>query len=110
MDINTFSEDLLQALAKTRLIQRVTLQTEGPIVNGYAYVREDVYLRFYYNENTDTMAFALIAEQQRIWGIDHDNLRGWHIHPAGSPTSHVKIESMSVPEIVLQLEKIILMI
>lgn len=110
MDINTFSEDLLQALAKTRLIQRVTLQTEGPIVNGYAYMREDVYLRFYYNENTDTMAFALIAEQQRIWGIDHDNQRGWHNHPADSPTNHVKIDSLSVPEIVSQLEKIILMI
>jgi hypothetical protein len=73
-------------------------------------VREDVYLRFYSNETTNTMVFALIAEQQRVWGIDYDNRRGWHIHPVDSPTNYVKIDGSSVPEIVSQLEKIISMI
>ena len=84
MDVAQFVDELLSALADTGFFELVTLQVEGPIVHGHAYVREDLFLRFYFNEVSGTIAFALIEEQSRIWGIDFDNRRGWHLHSASS--------------------------
>jgi hypothetical protein len=108
MKVRAFADELLRALAKTGLFKRVALQTEGPVANGYAYVHEDLFLRFYFNEVTGTIAFALIEKQQRMWGIDHDNRRGWHLHPVDHPTDHVEIAPLSVSDIIIRLEKILL--
>ncbi len=108
MDVRAFADELLRALADTGLFERVALQTEGPVASGYAYVREDLFLRFYFNESTGTIAFALIENQQRIWGIDYDNRRAWHLHPADNPAEHVKIEPLSVSEVVVRLQNVLL--
>jgi hypothetical protein len=59
-----------------------------------------MFLSFYYNQVTGTEAFALIEGARRIWGIDYDNIRGWHLHPAEAPDQHVAIEPQSVPAII----------
>jgi hypothetical protein len=81
MDVKTFADQVLSVLADTGLFDRVDLQTEGPIAKGYAFgyvkesdlIGENLLLRFYFNEVTGTIAFALIEKEQRIWGIDYDN-------------------------------------
>jgi hypothetical protein len=103
MNTGAFTSDLLRALADTELFERVDLSAEGPIVEGYAYVQDDLFLRFYFNQHTRTMAFALIEEERRVWGIDRDNRRGWHLHPVDSPASHVRIEPLSISDIVARL-------
>jgi len=103
MDVDVFVADLLRALANTELFERVDLSVEGPIGNGYIYVRDDLYVRFYFNQRTQTMAFALLKEKQRVWGIDRDNRRGWHIHPVDNPSVHLAIAPLSVPDIVARL-------
>lgn len=108
MDVRAFADELLRALANTGLFERVALRTEGPVVDGYAYVHEDLFLRFYFNEVSGTIAFALVEKQQRIWGIDYDNRRGWHLHPADDPTAHVGIGPVSVLDIAAHLEEILL--
>jgi hypothetical protein len=108
MDVRTFADELLRALADAGSFTRVALQTEGPVTDGYAYVREDLFLRFYFNERTGTMAFALVEKQKRIWGIDYDNRRGWHLHPVDSPTDHIKIAPLSVSDIVARLQDVLL--
>jgi hypothetical protein len=107
MDVRTFANELLRALADTGLFERVALQTEGPVAHGRAYVREDLFLRFYFNEVTGTIAFALIGKQQRMWGIDYDNRRGWHLHPADSPRDHIRIAPLSVSNIVARVQDIL---
>ncbi len=108
MDVRAFADELLRALADAGLFERVTLQTEGPIANGYARVREDLLVRFYFNEVTGTIAFALIEKQQRIWGIDYDNRRGWHQHPADNPANHIGIEPLTVSDIIACLRDVLL--
>jgi hypothetical protein len=108
MDVKSFTRELLAALAENQHFERVALQTEGPIANGYAYLREDFFLRFYFNEVTGTLAFALIERDARIWGIDCDNRRGWHLHPAEHPDEHVDIEPLSVSEIIERLQRVLL--
>ena len=107
MDVRAFADELLPALTDTGLFERVALQTEGPIANGYAYVSEDLFLRFYFNEVTGTIAFALIEKQQRIWGVDYDSRRGWHLHPTENPTDHIGISPLSVSEIVARLQSVL---
>lgn len=108
MDVRSFANELLRALADTGLFERVALRTEGPIVDGEAHVREELFLRFYFNEVTGTIAFALIEEQRRIWGIDHDRRRGWHLHPVDNPADHIGIEPLSVSDIVRRLQDVLL--
>jgi hypothetical protein len=108
MDVKEFVDELLGALADTGLFERVALRAEGPIVNGLAHVRDDLFARFYFNESSGTIAFALIEKQQRIWGIDYDNRRGWHLHPAHDPAHHVGIDPLSVSDIVLRLQTVLL--
>jgi len=108
MDVRSFAVALLRALADTGLFQRVALRTEGPIADGQAHVREELFLRFYFNEHTGTIAFALIEKRQRIWGIDYDNRRGWHLHPADNPTDHIEIGPLSVSDIVARLQDVLL--
>ena len=105
MDVKSFVEELLHALAQSDIFGSVSLQSEGPVVNGYAFIREreECFLRFYFNEATGTTAFALIEHNRRIWGIDFDNRRGWHMHPLEDPTQHLPIAPQSIEDIVRQL-------
>ena len=107
MDTKTFSSELLSALASTNLFQQVSLSAEGPVADGRAYVSEDKFLNFYFNEETGTLAFALIGQEKRLWGIDRDNLRGWHLHPSDNPDLHISIEPMTISEIIARLSDVL---
>ena len=111
MDVKDFVDELLHALTDTELFEQVVFQTEGPIVSGQAYLfrSDEDFLRVYFNETTGTIAFALIEKQQRVWGIDCDNRRGWHLHPVENPTAHVGIDPMSVSDIIARLQDVLLM-
>ena len=98
-----FVRELLDGLAASGRFQRMDLATEGPVAEGRAYLREDLFLRFYFNEKTSTVAFALVKDGWRVWGIDRDNRRGWHMHPLENPESHVAIAPVEVSEILAQL-------
>jgi hypothetical protein len=64
-------------------------------------------LRFYFNEVTGTTAFALIEKEGRIWGIDYDNRRGWHLHPVEDPATHIATDLLRVSEIVSRLQDVL---
>lgn len=100
MDVKSFLVELLSALAKLDFVKDVDLKAEGLILSGRVMFRKSMFLEVYYNEITETIAFALIEEQRRIWGIDKDNIRDWHIHPLDDPTKHTGIEPLSVSEII----------
>jgi len=107
--VEEFASELLRALATVEAIDHVALHSEGPIVNGRAYLTlgADQFLEFYFNEKTGTMAFALIEGQRRIWGIDRDNIRGWHLHPLENPAEHVEIKALSVSKIIARLAAVL---
>ncbi|RLD07021.1 MAG: hypothetical protein DRI56_07270 [Chloroflexota bacterium] len=108
MDVKEFANEFLTALAEIEYFESVSLQTEGPVVSGYTYLKDDVFLRFYFNEVTGTMAFALIEKNQRIWGIDFDNRHNWHLHPVDNPKKHVNIHPITIPKIAELLKKVLI--
>lgn len=68
MDVRGFASELLRTLATVEAIERVALKSEGPVVKGRAYVTAGLFLEFYFNEKTGTVAFALIRDRSRVWG------------------------------------------
>ena len=76
MDVAPFLSSLLDALADRPFVQSVDLETEVIVVRGRVLLEQDRFLQVYFNEETGTTAFALIEEEQRIWGVDYDDLRG----------------------------------
>jgi hypothetical protein len=107
MNVKAFCSELLSALAKADFVERVALQVEGFVVSGRAFLPEGIFLEIYFNEVTQTTAFALIKERARVWGIDRDNIRGWHRHPVREPDSHVEIQPISVSDIVEELGEVL---
>ena len=106
MDVATFLSSLLDALADWPFVQSVDLETEAIVVKGRVLLDQDRFLEVYFNEQTGTMAFALIEDdQQRIWGADYDDLRGWYVHPFRHPDQHEDVESMTIREVVERLAK-----
>lgn len=104
MDVVTFVSELMNGLSSIELVQDVTSQAEGPTVRGRAHFGGDLFLAFYYNQMTGTQAFALVRNEQRLWGIDYDNLRGWHEHPLGQLELHVILETQTISTIIPRLK------
>ncbi len=103
MDVKAFCSELLSALARADFVESVALQVEVFVVSGRAFLPQGMYLEVYFNEVTQTTAFALVKEEARIWGVDRDNIRGWHRHPTEDADSHVEIQPISVSDIVEEL-------
>ncbi len=104
MDVVTFISELLKGLSSLETIRDVSSHAEGPTVRGRAHLGGGLFLAFYYNQITGTQAFALVRNEQRAWGIDYDNLRGWHEHPLGQPEQHVILEAQNMASIIQHLK------
>ncbi len=104
MDVVTFVSELLNGLASLETVQDVNSHAEGPTVRGRAQFVGGLFLAFYYNQVTGTQAFALVRDEQRIWGIDYDNLRGSHEHPLDEPELHVVLEAQTISSIIERLQ------
>ncbi|MBI5031844.1 MAG: hypothetical protein HZB51_15045 [Chloroflexi bacterium] len=77
------------------------------MVKGRPLFDGGIFLAFYFNQITATQAFALIKGTDRIWGIDFDTFRGWHLHPVEKPQDHVTIQAQDIPTIIEKLGNVI---
>jgi hypothetical protein len=62
------------------------------------------YIDAFYNEQTHTMAYALILRGRRAFGAD--NTGDWHVHPFDDPERHDPLPAaMSFAEFVAEIER-----
>ena len=106
MDVRQFLLSLLNTLSRLDFVKNVDFKTEVFILKGRVTLEGKRYLQVYFNELTGTTAFALIEREKRIWGIDFDNMRGWHLHPFRESESHRSITEKSVQDIVRELSEV----
>ena len=106
MDISQFLLLVLRGLSKLDLVKKVDVQTEVFVFKARAILKKNRFLHIYFNELTGTTAFALIEKERRIWGIDYDNMRGWHLHPLENPESHSEITLKTTEEIIALLSQV----
>lgn len=107
MDIAAFLAEFEQATAEAGYFERVLLDVIEDVARGRGFLRAGMFLSFYFNGRTQTLAFALIEGNERLWGIDRDNFVGWHRHPLGATERHDPISPMSVSEIVQELTEVV---
>lgn len=100
MDISQFLVLLLEELSRLDFVEKVDIQTEVFILKGRVILNKNRFLQVYFNEVTETIAFALIENDLRIWGIDFDKIRGWHLHPLKNPECHINTEKRTIKEII----------
>ncbi|HLP46608.1 MAG TPA: hypothetical protein VK469_11700 [Candidatus Kapabacteria bacterium] len=105
MDVNWFLRQLLEQLSRLPFVKNLDLKTEVIVVKGRVFLDQNFFLQVYFNERTETTAFALVKEEKRMWGIDFDSIRGWHLHPVENPDDHQVIEPKTIAEIIDHLEK-----
>ena len=49
---------------------------------------------------------AWIEGEKRRWGIDRDNLRGWHRHPLEDPEDHQAIPAIDIRDVIKELGEV----
>ena len=110
MDINQFLLSLLHSFSTFDFVEKVDIHTEVFILKGRAILAKGRFLQIYFNEQTGTTAFALIEEGRRVWGIDFDKMRGWHLHPIGNPEGHYDMASVTIEDIIKALAEALLLL
>jgi hypothetical protein len=103
MELKAFLVELVESLARLDFVASLKLRTEAFTVKGRVRLTQHSFLEVYCNERTQTVAVAWIEAERRKWGIDRDNLRGWHRHPLENPEEYQAISAMSVREIIQEL-------
>lgn len=106
MDVEQFLTTLLHSLSSVDFVEKVDIHTEIFVLKGRIILKKNRFLQVYFNEITETTAFALIEGDRRIWGIDFDNVRGWHVHSLGNPEEHLDTDPMTVADIVDELSDV----
>jgi hypothetical protein len=62
-------------------------------------LKNDYILEIRNNQQSSTLSFCLLKNQERLWGLDYDFIRDWHIHPIDNPNKHIKISPKTIKEI-----------
>jgi hypothetical protein len=106
MELKTFLAELVSSLTLLDFVVSVDIRTEVFTLKGRIHFKEAGFLEVYFNEQTQTVAVAWVEGEQRRWGIDRDNLRGWHRHPLGNPEDHQVIPAMSIRDIIKEVGEV----
>ena len=102
MELKVFLAELIAGLSLLDFVVSMDVRTEAFTVKGRIHLQERGFLEIYFNERTQTLAIAWIADGQRKWGIDRDNLRGWHRHPLQNPDEHQSMPAASIRDILVE--------
>ena len=90
--MTSFVEAILGESEESGIITHTEVNVEGPITKIRLTIDEKTFIQVFSNNTTKTLAYTLIRESKRIYGIDRDNIRGWHEHPSEDPTTHRKCD------------------
>ena len=80
----------------------ILLQTEKSF-KANIHLQKRVFIAVRYNARNERTDFALIKNEQRIFG--YDNLKEWHYHPYSDPSEHVPCDQPSIDKIVSDIKE-----
>jgi hypothetical protein len=64
---------------------------------------EGAFISVFFNVTTEKAAFALVVENQRVYGKDNAKM-GWHVHPFEAPHEHRTCQASSFGEFLGEVE------
>jgi len=101
--IEELLDEIYAETTKKKYIKSISVKVEGPILKCRIYLNDSL-INIFFNEGTKTTAFTLIKGNRRIFGIDKDNLRGWHKHPIDKPNIHQPCKETKFKQFLQQIE------
>jgi len=105
--VTSFVETILGESEESGIITHTEVNVEGPITKIRLTIDEKTFIQVFSNNTTKTLAYTLIRESKRIYGIDRDNIRGLHEHPSEDPTIHRKCEKISFTHFLVNVKELL---
>lgn len=89
MSFEEFERYVIAVCSNSSVVQSVGLFDSTPTsVRLRVFLINQSFLDVFYNQKTGIFSFALIKNNQRVFGADNAGDK-WHWHPADNPESHV---------------------
>jgi len=73
-------------------------------LKAHIYLAENFFITVRYNARNERTDFALIYNNQRVFG--YDNLKVWHYHPLGRETEHIPCNKPTIDKIIFDIKEI----
>lgn len=105
MDLEEFVRDILNQASSSDIIKSSEVKIEAPIVKVRLIIDNSQFVDVFRNFNTSTISFSLIEDKERVYSVDKDSVRDWHVHPFGSPDQHKEADKTTFEEFLNQVEK-----
>ena len=103
MNAFEFSKEAIRLCSGFGFINGVdVVLIDEPVAKIKAVIEKDTFINIFYNAETAKYSFALIKNNQRIFGVD--NTKKWHIHTFEEPESHLESGSISLLDFLKILE------
>ena len=95
---------IIDACNQSAIVTSYTVRSlDLDILNVRVYLVDDSFIEAFYNVTTNKTAFALIVNNQRIYGKDNAKL-GWHVHPMDNPSAHNLCPPVSFEKFLIEVE------
>ncbi len=105
MAINKFKTEILRQLSDFEFIEDIKIVQNDTTIRIRIYLKNKILLSIFYNKYLKIQSFALIKNENRIWGFDKDNRFGWHEHTIENPNSHEKVNPHTISQIIDKCKK-----
>lgn len=100
---NDFASLIVSICNKYDFIIDFQLKIEdNVIVKSRIFLIDDSFIEVYYNFENGKTSFALIKNNNRIFGTD--NLGFWHIHPFESPEKHIRSGEIKLEDFIKKIK------
>lgn len=91
MSLEEFIRSIFDTVERSALCEIATIANlDETSVKIHILLYTDAYVDVYYNEQNGTVAYALIEQNERIYGADNSGAQ-WHVHPFEHPNHHVRL-------------------
>ena len=91
-------EQIVAACARATAVEAYALRTlDSDILSLRVHLTDGSFIEVFCNTANDRTAFALIQQDERIYGKDNAKI-GWHVHPPGDRKAHLPCAPVSFEE------------
>jgi hypothetical protein len=94
-----FLQDVIDVCSPIEFVKTIDIiLLDEPVAKARIAIESNIFIEVFFNAETHKYSFALIKNDERIYGID--NTRGWHIHPFENSTSHSPTEETTFSQFI----------
>ena len=103
--VDVFISEVKASLKKHFKNYRIQILFKTPkSFKANIFLDQSLFIALRYNARNERTDFALIHNNQRIFG--YDNLKKWHCHPFGKESKHIPCDRPSIDKIMADMKAV----